>query len=313
MTAARRLAVLALTALLATSACSSDEDGARIPTTETTASTNETGAPTTEPTPVLEILVTNDDGYQAEGIDVLTTALDELDDVEVTVVAPLEQRSGTGGTSTDGEVAVTDVELASGFPARAVDGFPADSVRVAIDELGLEPDLVVAGINEGQNVGPSVDLSGTVGAARAAVERGVPALAVSQGTDTYDYEAAVPFVLEWVGDHRAALTDGSAELGVTNLNVPSCPVGEVRGLASVEVDPDSDLATALSLQDCASTTPLDQLDGDVATLVAGYATISPVPDEPATPPEVVTTTTGATTDTSTATTTLATTTTAATG
>ena len=63
----------------------------------------------------------------------------------------------------------TRPQTASGYEARAVEGFPADTIRVAFDELGLTPDLVVSGINEGQNLGPVVDLSGTVGAARAAV------------------------------------------------------------------------------------------------------------------------------------------------
>src|SRR6478736_2648135 len=124
---------------------------------------------TTTPTAAAEplrILVGNDDGYSAEGIDTLVTALLTLDDVDVTVVAPLTQQSGQGGKTTpDTELAVTDVKTKGGFPAKAVDGYPADAINVAFDELGLEPDLVITGINEGQNLGPLVDVSGTVGAA----------------------------------------------------------------------------------------------------------------------------------------------------
>ncbi|MBA3281693.1 MAG: survival protein SurE, partial [Acidimicrobiia bacterium] len=86
----------------------------------------------------LRILVSNDDSYAAPGIDVLVEALLTLDAVEVTVVAPLEERSGSGAKVTDGEVAVTDVETAGGYPAKAVDGFPADAVRVAIEELDID-------------------------------------------------------------------------------------------------------------------------------------------------------------------------------
>ena len=71
-------------------------------------------------------------------VDTLVTALNTLDDVEVTVVAPLTQQSGQGGKTTEGELEVTDVELASGYPAKAVDGFPADAINVAFDELGAE-------------------------------------------------------------------------------------------------------------------------------------------------------------------------------
>lgn len=148
----------------------------------------------------------------------------------------------------------------------------------------MTPDLVISGINQGQNLGPIIDISGTVGAARAAVARGIPGLATSQGTgDPFDYEAAVPFVLDWVTEHRAALASGDEPVDVTNLNVPSCTVGEVRGLADVEadVDVDGDAAQALAPQDCASTVPLDEGSGDVATFANGYATISTIPDEAA--------------------------------
>lgn len=279
------LAALALTAALALAGCgSSDSDGATT-TTTTSAAAETTTTAAAEP---IQILVSNDDGYQAKGIDTLVEALSDVDGVEVTVVAPLTQQSGTGGKSTEGDLAVTDVELRSGHPAKAVAGFPSDAVRVAIDDLGLEPDLVITGINEGQNVGPAVDLSGTVGAARAAVARGVPALATSQGTgDTYDYDAAVPFILDWLEEHREAIAAGDEPVAVTNLNVPSCDTGKVRGLEETEADLTGDFGEALATQDCASPATADELDGDIALLNAGFATISPVADEPAQPAEVV--------------------------
>ena len=233
----------------------------------------------------LQILVSNDDGYSAEGIDVLVTALQTLNDVEVTVVAPLTQQSGQGGKTTEGKLAVTDVETKSGYPAKAVDGFPADAVNVAFDELGVEPDLVITGINEGQNVGPLVDISGTVGAARAGVAHGVPALATSQGTESFDYESAVPFILDWVTDHREALAAGKAPVEVMSMNIPSCSTGKIRGLADVEVGTDG--TDALGPQDCASTTPEDELTTDIAAFLDGFVSLTEVPAEPATPPEVV--------------------------
>ena len=250
----------------------------------TTAGSSSTTAPAAEP---LQILVSNDDGYAAKGIDTLVVGLQTLPDVEITVVAPKDQRSGTGGKRTDGKVAVEDVELASGFAAKAVDGFPTDAVRVAMDELGVKPDLVVAGINEGQNLGPALDISGTVGAARAAVARGVPALSVSSGTTSFDYAAAVPFVLDWITEHRAALADGSLADVVANLNVPSCSAGKVRGLEEVEADPAADLIRSIGAQDCTSTDPVDPEAGDVEAFLDGYATLSEVPAEPQKPAEVV--------------------------
>ena len=275
-------ASLAVSLVLALTGCGGSDgrsDAAATPTTPEKVTTT-TAAP---PAEKLKILVSNDDGYSAEGIDTLVTGLQTLDDVEITVYAPLDQKSGTGGKFTDGELAVTDVELDSGYPARAVAGFPADTIRVAVDDEGLKPDVVIAGINEGQNLGPLVDYSGTVGAARAGVARGIPSLAASQGLGApLDYKSAVPFILDWVTEHRAALLAGDEPVAVTNLNFPTCAAGKVRGLAVLQ--PDSDGSAALALkeeQDCRSTVALDEAAGDITAFNNGYATSSAIPDKPA--------------------------------
>ncbi|MCB1040265.1 MAG: hypothetical protein KDA94_12185 [Acidimicrobiales bacterium] len=263
-----RSALVAVALLLPLASCASDGGS--------DASSAEPGEATTTAAPPepLHILVSNDDGYDAPGIDALVEGLATLEAVEITVVAPLDQRSGTGGQETEGAVATSEVQTLSGHPATAVDGFPSDTIRVAIDEQGLEPDLVITGINAGQNLGPLVDVSGTVGAARAAVARGIPALATSQGTaGELDYDAAVPMILDWVEAHRASLLAGDAAVDVTNLNVPSCTEGEVRGLLEVPADLDGDVAAALAGQDCTSTVEEGSLDGDVVAFTNGFATI----------------------------------------
>lgn len=250
------------------------------PATTTTAATTSTDAAVASDP--LQILVSNDDGYEAGGIDALVEGLSTLEAVEVTVVAPLTQQSGTGSKSTEGDLDTSKVALASGHPATAVAGFPADTVRVAIDEMGTTPDLVIAGINEGQNVGPVIDFSGTVGAARAAVARGVPALAASQGTaDIVDYDAAVPLILDWVSEHRAALLDGTAPVEVTNLNVPTCSTGDLGELIDVEPDLAGDVAAALRVQDCTASAAEPTFDGDVAAFLAGHPTLSTLTARPA--------------------------------
>jgi 5'-nucleotidase len=280
-------ALVALTLLLPLGACSSDGGGDDAATTTTEAAAEETTT-TEAPTEPLQILVSNDDGYDAEGIDALVEGLLTLDDVELTVVAPLTQQSGQGGKSTLGELNVSEVATAGGFEATAVEGFPADSIRVALDEQEVEADLVITGINEGQNLGPLVDLSGTVGAARAAVARGIPALATSQGSgEAFDYEAAVPFILEWVEEHRAALLAGEATVEVVSMNIPSCDEGEIKGLAEVEADLDGDPSQALVAQDCTTELAAEDASGDVEAFNNGWVTLSVVPDEPATPAEVV--------------------------
>lgn len=267
---------LGLGVLLTLGACS-DDDSDPAQTGAPPSSTTTTTAPAeAEP---LQILVTNDDGYDAEGIDAVVEALSGLEGVEIDVVAPLEQQSGTGGTFTDGPVETSEVQTLSGVDAVAVDGYPSDSVRVAIDEMGLEPDLVVSGINEGQNLGPVVDVSGTIGAGRAAVARGIPALAVSSGTSGFDYASAAEIVIEWVEENRDAVAAGDAAVEVTSVNVPSCDAGEVRGLLEVPV---ATGGNPLAAQDCTST--LEDPADDVEAFTNGFATLTVVPDEPAVPP-----------------------------
>jgi 5'-nucleotidase len=232
---------------------------------------------------VLRVLVTNDDGIGGEGIDALVKGLEDLvDDVEVTVVAPAENQSGTGDSSTDPPPPAQEAALLSGHEAIAVEGFPADAVNHALDEvLDEPPHLVVSGVNEGQNLGPVVYASGTVGAARTAARRGVPALAVSQGlAEVLDYESGVYFATDWVNQHRDALLAG--EVGtdtVANINVPSCMVGEIRGIVEVATATEGG-ERALDPADCTSavTDPPDDIQG----FLVGYAVLADVALDPPT-------------------------------
>lgn len=232
---------------------------------------------------VLRVLVTNDDGVGAEGIDALVKGLEDLvDDVEVTVVAPAANQSGTGDSTTDPPPPAREAELLSGHEAIAVEGFPADAVNHALDQvLDEPPHLVVSGVNEGQNLGPVVYASGTVGAARTAARRGVPALAVSQGlAEVLDYESGVYFATDWVNQHRDALLAG--EVGtdtVANINVPSCTAGEIRGIVEVATATGGG-ERALDPADCTSavTDPPDDIQG----FLVGYAVLADVALDPPT-------------------------------
>jgi 5'/3'-nucleotidase SurE len=233
-------------------------------------------APAATGSSVLRVLVTNDDGVKAPGIDVLVKALRKLPDIAVTVVAPAENQSGTGDRSTPdpASLSTSKTTTASGYPAVAVSGFPADAVAWALQSgVRQRPDLVVSGINSVENIGSSVQHSGTVGAARTAARNGIRALAVSQGSgDPPDYPAAARRAAAWVTSHRRAVLarrgDAVADLvGVDNLNVPTCTAGAVRGLVRVPVS-----AGEPSTPDCTSTSsaPVD----DAAGFAAGYATLS---------------------------------------
>lgn len=102
----------------------------------------------------MRVLVTNDDGFNAPGIDALVTALTANANLEVIVVAPAVNSSGTGENRTTTSIGVFAGTTASGFPATVVDGFPADAALFGILQLlqADPPALVVSGINAGQNL-----------------------------------------------------------------------------------------------------------------------------------------------------------------
>jgi 5'-nucleotidase len=228
----------------------------------------------------LTILVTNDDGVDAPGINSVVQGLRALPDTDVVVVAPLTNQSGTGGKTTAGSVVVTKATTMSGYPAWAVHGYPADAIAWAIDDHGIpfRPDLVVSGINFGQNIGPLASLSGTVGAALAAVSRGIPALAASQGIDNGtqpDFAQGVVQVDAWVQSHRKLLVDHSygTSLPQGNLNVPTCVTGQVRGPVTAPLAT-SLTGIAITTVNCSSTST--SFANDAGAFVLGYAVIAPL-------------------------------------
>lgn len=285
----RRLGLLFIgsLALASLTACGGDDTGAADAAIDATTPATEvvaTDPPATEAVPVTEapvvlrILVTNDDGVGADGIDAIVQGLLTIENVEVTVVAPLENQSGTGGQTTDGELVVTDTTTKSGYPAKAVAGFPADSIVWAIDQGGIDfvPDLVVSGINAGQNYSSEIiPFSGTVGAARAAAARGIPALALSQGLgEAIDFPSGVVAGLAWIEANAAALLDdGGLVDSFTNINIPTCEPGtSIRG--TVEVPVASLNGSEYDTQDCSSTA---EATSDVTGFQSGFVTVSQLP------------------------------------
>lgn len=231
----------------------------------------------------LTIMVTNDDGVGAPGINAVVQGLRSLPHAQITVVAPLTNQSGTGGKTTPasaGALVATKAETASGYPATAVHGYPADTVIWAVKDHGLSfrPDLVVSGINFGQNIGPLAAGSGTVGAAREAVSLGIPSIAASQGVDNGsapDFAQAVPMVNGWVTQHRAVLVShsyGEKPLQA-NLNVPTCAGSSVRGPVTT-VMAASGNGGATTTVDCTSTSTT--YANDLEAFEIGYATLTPL-------------------------------------
>ncbi|WP_158056246.1 5'/3'-nucleotidase SurE [Halorussus halophilus] len=130
------------------------------------------------------VLLTNDDGIDAPGIRAIYDAL--AADADVTVVAPADDQSGTGMSRSWSSDSLTVHEHELGY---AVEGTPTDCVAAGLTALGLQPDVVVSGCNDGPNMGAHIlGRSGTVGAAMEAAFLEVPAIAVS----VYDPSGEVP-------------------------------------------------------------------------------------------------------------------------
>jgi len=219
----------------------------------------------------LSVLVTNDDGVGAPGIDALVQALRRQSALTVTVVAPAKNESGTGSKTTSGPLKASRARTRSGYPATAVAGYPVDTITYALAHQfrRRKPDLVVSGINFGQNIGPFVGISGTVGAALAAGKHGIPALATSQGLGSpVDFPAGVKQTTAWLVANRAHLRTGR----VVSVNTPTCAKGRVRGILPATVAPSYGSDDPFGAVDC-STTAKPASGADVAEFYAGYATI----------------------------------------
>lgn len=137
-----------------------------------------------------QILLTNDDGIKSPGLWAAAQALSKLG--FVTIAAPREQSSATGRSlpiTSDGQIHPTQLMIGDQeWTTYAVGGTPAQAVLHAVMEIMPEPpDLVVSGINYGENIGDSITISGTVGAALEGAALGIPAIAASLELDNEDY------------------------------------------------------------------------------------------------------------------------------
>ena len=184
----------------------------------------------------MRVLLTNDDGIAASGLQALRRALLEIDGIELSVIAPDSNRSATARSiTTRSPLWVEEIQFDDGTIGHATDGTPVDCVRFA--ELGLigeRPELIVSGINHGSNLGDDVTYSGTVAAALEGIVLGIPAIAVSQQSQAgeMDFREAREFDFSVSAPLTAALaaiigSDGLPEGTLLNVN---CPGGEPKGV-----------------------------------------------------------------------------------
>lgn len=182
----------------------------------------------------MNILLTNDDGIYADGISAMYQALLKAGH-HVDVVAPSSERSAVGHAITVSDpLKVSSVDIEGRITGRAVDGTPADCVKLAINALfEKKPDLVVSGINRGANTGNHIIYSGTVSAATEATMFGIPSIAVSldavySDRKASDFRYAAQFTAQLC---ETVFKEGGLPKGtLLNVNVPACAAEEVRGV-----------------------------------------------------------------------------------
>jgi len=226
--------------------------------------------------------------------------------LQVEVVAPATNQSGTADAFTTTPFGVVAGTTATGDPGYAVAGKPADCVMWGVLSGVLPPpDLVVSGINNGQNITRYVaeDVSGTVGAASVAGRLGIPAIAVSAGLGVVDFSAPARYVANVVENFRTkpglskkmTSKTGLDQRLILNVNFPTCAAGSVRGVAVVPLADSQDLLghvvtsymttgpstyqAVLSManaftSDCTST--LENPSTDIEAMNNGFASVTPL-------------------------------------
>src|SRR5215207_4596572 len=182
----------------------------------------------------MRIVLTNDDGIEAPGLLAARRALEKVGDV--ITVAPDQNRSGVGRSISFGRsLHVEEREMADGVTGYACTGTPVDCVRlVALGLMDFEPDIVVSGINHGENLGDDITYSGTVAGAMEGIVIGVPGIAVSlsvgrpwhTGSETdLHFRPAAEFTARLAKISVEHLPAGR----ILTVNAPNVPEGELKG------------------------------------------------------------------------------------
>jgi len=174
------------------------------------------------------VLITNDDGVDAPGILALCRKIKEIADI--IVVAPVIEKSGVSNAITlTSPLRIYNHPLSSNIDGWAVNGTPADCVKIALKEiLEKKPDLIISGINLGENSGVNIIYSGTVAAAAEGAIQNIPSFAISLAThEKFDFQIAANFAAYFANE----LLKQPFQSGIFyNVNVPACAPKSIQGV-----------------------------------------------------------------------------------
>lgn len=170
----------------------------------------------------MRILISNDDGVTAPGIDILAETISQSSDV--TVVAPDKNRSASSAALTL-DRPLRYARLDNGY--YSVSGTPCDCVHLGSHRIMQErPDMVIAGINRGQNLGDDVLYSGTVAAAMEGRSLGFPAVAISLSGECDNYQTAATVMSKLLSKLEGHSMGSNV---ILNVNVPDLPMQDIKG------------------------------------------------------------------------------------
>ena len=173
------------------------------------------------------ILISNDDGIYAPGIYALWEAMSEIG--KTTVVAPNTEKSAVGHAITISDpIRIEEVKRSNGFKGYAVNGTPADSVKIAVKSImKVKPDIIISGINAGANVGQSLLYSGTISAASEGTFLGIPSIAISlDALRDMDFSTSKVVAKKIV---NKVLEHGMPNDTLLNVNIPKDVEGGIKG------------------------------------------------------------------------------------
>lgn len=224
----------------------------------------------------MKILLSNDDGVLAPGINILAQTLSEI--AEVMMIAP--DRNCSGASTALTLINPVRMQHLSEYQI-ACSGTPADCVHIGVREL-YQPDIVISGINAGANLGDDTLYSGTVGAAIEGRFLGLPAIAVSL-VGKQHYQTAAVYTLKIVNALNSIPLDNNQ---ILNINVPDLPLTQIKGIKVTRLGVRKPAADIICQQDPAGREiywlgalgqPDDcNTDTDFAAIAAGYVSITPL-------------------------------------
>ena len=238
----------------------------------------------------IHVMVGNDDGIDAPGLQAIVAAIAADPAYRVTVVAPKHEQSVSGhGLVTRTEIEVVEHAPIAGCPAWSVDATPATVARIGLTALLVDdpPDLIVSGINRGENDGLGAWTSGTVAVAREGALAGIPAVAVSLQLDWSDPQPDFPAAARWAKPVIDAVRTEGLPTGIyLNVNVPLDPAtAQGYRVTRMGLDPSEEARYVLAKADSDGTRwyssrwkpPVEtEPGGDSHTVNGGWVTVTPL-------------------------------------